>query len=559
MNPILRRALTTLTLAAVAGVASAPAATAHPLGNFSVNHHTSLVLRPDRIDAQVVIDRAEISALQERPAIDTDHDGRVSADEARTYAEKACSTLSGQLTLSVGGTRADWKRTSATLVYENGEAGLRTSRLTCALTSRADLTDPAGIRAETNYDTTRVGWHEMTATGQGVRITQADVPATSTTRELRQYPQDPLASPLDQRTATLRSEPGQGTAAVPAVVADLPGADVIGTVIAKVTGAFDALVGAREITLPVGLLALLLALVLGASHAAMPGHGKTIMAAYLAGRRGTRRDALTVGATVTLTHTAGVLVLGLALPVSTHLAGETVLLWLGAASGLLVTGIGVWLLLGALRGRPHHNHHHHGHGAGGHDHSHGHSAGGHDHAHAHGPGRPHHHGPATPIPAPAGPPAVELQANSRVATLAPPDHDHDHDHHHDHHDPPGTSTAPEKVRRTSRTGLIGMGIAGGLVPSPSALVVLLGAVALGRTAFGVLLVIGYGLGMAATLTLAGLLLVRLRERIENHDRARTLRHHPLLRKLARTGPVITSLLVVAVGLGLTLRAATGNG
>lgn len=104
-----------------------------------------------------------------------------------------------------------------------------------------------------------------------------------------------------------------------------------------------------------------------------------------------------------------------------------------------------------------------------------------------------------------------------------------------------------------------MGIAGGLVPSPSALVVLLGAVALGRTAFGVLLVIGYGLGMAATLTLAGLLLVRLRERIESHDRARTLRHNPVLRKLARTGPVITSILVIAVGLGLTLRAAAGNG
>ncbi|CAM5379884.1 hypothetical protein SGRI78S_02137 [Streptomyces griseus subsp. griseus] len=108
-------------------------------------------------------------------------------------------------------------------------------------------------------------------------------------------------------------------------------------------------------------------------------------------------------------------------------------------------------------------------------------------------------------------------------------------------------------------GLIGMGIAGGLVPSPSALVVLLGAVALGRTAFGVLLVIGYGFGMAATLTLAGLLLVRLRERIESHDRARTFRHNPVLRKLARTGPVITSVLVIAVGLGLMLRAAAGTG
>ncbi|MFD4027235.1 nickel/cobalt transporter [Streptomyces sp. NPDC058576] len=555
MNHTLRRALTTLAagaLVAVASVASAPAATAHPLGNFSVNYHTGLVLRPDRIDARVVVDHAEISALQQRSAIDTDRDGEVSEDESRVHAEKTCSDLSGQLRLSVGGTQADWKRSSATLVYENGEAGLKTSRLTCSLTSQADLTEPADIRAETDYDTQRVGWHEMTATGQGVRITRTDVPARSTTRELRQYPQDPLASPLDQREAELRSEPGQGAGALPAVAADLPGSGVVSEVLAKVTETFDSLVGAREITLPVGLLALLLALVLGASHAAMPGHGKTIMAAYLAGRRGTRRDALTVGATVTLTHTAGVLVLGLALPVSTHLAGESVLLWLGAASGLLVTGIGLWLLLGAVRGRPQHQHHHHGHSHGDvghhhHDHSHDHD---HGHSHDHGPGRPHRHGPAAPLPALDSSPAKELRSNPAVATLTPPDHEHHLS---------GTSKAPEKVRRTSRSGLIGMGIAGGLVPSPSALVVLLGAVALGRTAFGVLLVIGYGLGMAATLTLAGLLLVRLRERIENHDRARTLRHNTLLRKLARTGPVITSLLVIAVGLGLTLRAAAGNG
>ncbi|QTA36776.1 nickel/cobalt transporter [Streptomyces sp. CA-256286] len=555
MNPTLRRALTTLAttaFAAIASVAAVPAAAAHPLGNFSVNYHTGLVLRPDRIDARIIVDRAEIAALQERPAVDSDHDGTVTDSESRAYAGKACSGLRGKLHLSVGGKRADWKQSSAALVYENGEAGLKTSRLTCALTSPADLTEPIDIRAETNYDTTRIGWHEMTATGQDVRITRTDVPATSATRELRQYPQDPLASPLDQRTASLRSEPGQGTGAVPAVVADLPGAGVISGVLAKVTGAFDSLVGAREITLPVGLLALFLALVLGASHAAMPGHGKTIMAAYLAGRRGTRRDALTVGATVTLTHTAGVLVLGLALPVSTHLAGETVLMWLGAASGLLVTGIGLWLLTGAVRGRPKHGHHHHGPGhrhshADGHDHSHSHSR---DHDHGHGADNSHHHGPVTPALDRDSVSTKELQAIPAVATLAPPKHQHH---------PAATSTAPRNARRTSRSGLIGMGIAGGLVPSPSALVVLLGAVALGRTAFGVLLVIGYGLGMAATLTLAGLLLVRLRERIENHDRARTLRHHPLLRKLARTGPVITALLVVAVGLGLTLRAATGNG
>ncbi|MEV0889064.1 sulfite exporter TauE/SafE family protein [Streptomyces microflavus] len=548
MNHTLRRTLTTLaatTLAAAASAAAAPAATAHPLGNFSVNYHTGLTLSADRIDAHVVVDHAEIAALQERPAIDTDDDGTVSDSESRTYAERACSGLGEQLHLSVDGRRAHWKQSSATLVYENGEAGLKTSRLTCDLITSADLTGPADIRAETGYDSSRVGWREMTATGENVTITRTDVPAASVTRELRQYPQDPLASPLDQRAAALRSEPGQGAGAVPAVVADIPGAGVISAVFAKVTGVFDSLVGAREITLPVGLLALLLALVLGASHAAMPGHGKTIMAAYLAGRRGTRRDAVTVGATVTLTHTAGVLVLGLALPVSTHLAGEAVLMWLGAASGLLVTGIGLWLLTGAVRGRPQHNHHSH-------SHSHSHSDTGHhhDHGHDHGHHRTHDHQPATPVSAPDSVPTGGPQLNHTVATLTPPDHQHH---------PADTSTSHKRARRATRGGLVGMGMAGGLVPSPSALVVLLGAVALGRTAFGVLLVIAYGLGMAATLTLAGLILVRLRERIESHDRARALGRNPLLRKLARTGPVLTSLLVVAVGIGLTLRAATSSG
>ena len=96
---------------------------------------------------------------------------------------------------------------------------------------------------------------------------------------------------------------------------------------------------------------MLLAAVLGASHALLPGHGKTVMAAYLAGRRGTRRDALLVGATVTATHTAGVLVLGLVLSVTTAVAPDGVLSWLGVLSGLLVAGIGAGLLVSAARAR----------------------------------------------------------------------------------------------------------------------------------------------------------------------------------------------------------------
>ena len=96
---------------------------------------------------------------------------------------------------------------------------------------------------------------------------------------------------------------------------------------------------------------MLLALVLGAAHAALPGHGKTVMAAYIAGRRGRPRDALTVGAIVTLTHTGGVLVLGLLLTTTAGLAGEVVLGWLGVASGILVAAVGAAMLAGVLRRR----------------------------------------------------------------------------------------------------------------------------------------------------------------------------------------------------------------
>jgi ABC-type nickel/cobalt efflux system permease component RcnA len=91
-----------------------------------------------------------------------------------------------------------------------------------------------------------------------------------------------------------------------------------------------------------------------------------------------------------------------------------------------------------------------------------------------------------------------------------------------------------------------MGIAGGLVPSPSALIVLLGAAALGRTVFGILLVIAYGLGMAATLTAAGLLLIRLRDRLGGRLR--------LLTRWSAVAPSATAALIIVVGLGLAGRA-----
>ncbi|MGW1776327.1 nickel transporter [Streptomyces sp. NPDC002104] len=560
MNPDHRRRLAAAPLVAalltpLALIASGAPAAAHPLGNFTVNHSTHLTLRPHAVEAEIVVDRAEIAAAQQRPLIDQDDNGTLTADEQSTYADRACATLAGQLATSVGGVRVSWDRSSSGLTFHAGEAGLTTSRLVCRLRADAQLTAPSGVRVVTHYDTQRIGWREITADAEGLTLTESTVPAVSPTDRLRHYPRDPLAAPLDQRGAALRTTPGQGPASR-IVPPGLPGAGPVTAALDKVSARFDALVGRRELTVPVGLLALLLAVVLGASHAAMPGHGKTIMAAYLAGRRGTPRDAVTVGATVTLTHTAGVLALGLLLPLATHLAGEAVLTWLGLASGLLVTAIGIRLLHSALRGRGHDHGHGHGHSHGhSHGHGHHHHDGDHEHGHGHGHGHGHEHDadhgrgrdvvPGLPSSrrAPDTVPAAGTTVVLTKAGTVPP---HDH-HHHGEADHPHTRTPAPRRRWT----LIGVGIAGGLVPSPSALVVLLGAVALGRTAFGVLLVIGYGLGMAATLTLAGLLLVRLRDRITVRTTARASAR---LRSLGRVGPVLTSALVLLVGLGLAARA-----
>jgi ABC-type nickel/cobalt efflux system permease component RcnA len=545
ITPRRARAVGALLGALAMSIVVVPGAAAHPLGNFTVNYHTGLVLHPDHVEARLVVDRAEIAAAQERPDVDRDGRGGVDAAEARAYAHTACASAASRLRVRSDGSPLRFSVRRAGFTYHAGEAGLQTSRLQCALTADADLRQPSKVSVRTAYNSDRIGWQEIIAQGRGVALVSADVPAVSSTDELRRYPADPLATPLAQRTATLRTEPGAG--GMSADSGTLPDAQLapgpIAAALGKVSGVFDSLVGRRELTVPVGLLALLLAVVLGASHAAMPGHGKTIMAAYLAGRRGTPRDAVTVGATVTLTHTAGVLVLGLALPVATTLAGETVLTWLGLTSGVLVTGIGVWLLRSAVRGGPTHGHHHH---------HHNHDPHGHRHEHSHRHEERHHHEPPPKELSSAtssDPAAVAVLAPARAVAHAHAAHSHSHESAQDHSHP--------RAAAATRGGLIGMGIAGGLVPSPSALVVLLGAVALGRTAFGVLLVLGYGLGMAATLTLAGLLLVRFRDRIDLVARTSAADHWQRLRRLARWGPVATSSLVLLVGVGLMLRAAAG--
>jgi nickel/cobalt exporter len=457
-------------------------ASAHPLGNFSINQYEGLTLRPDRVEVAAVVDAAEIPTMQDRSTADANHDGMIDDAERAAYAASTCRDLASGFTVRAGHNRLTWTVTGPSFEYVPGTTGLPTSRLSCTLTAPAKLGSATTVSVDNAFRSDRVGWREMTAVGDGVRLVDSPLPNHSVSNGLRAYPADLLSSQLDVRSATLRVAPGSGgvaaTFAKPAV-----GGDALTRWMATADRRFQHLAAGRHLTPIVAILAILVAILLGAGHAALPGHGKTVLAAYLAGKQGRPRDALVVGATVTMTHTGGVLVIGLLLSTSSMLAGDRLLGYLGLVSGLLVMAVGIGMLVGALRRRS----------------------------------RPH-------------------------------THSHDHSHSHDHNS-----------GRPSRLSLAGIGLAGGLVPSPSALVVLLGAIGLGRVGFGILLVLGYGLGMAGALIGAGLLLVVVQRRVAAAAGWSRLaqRFAPVAARLPAAAATLTAGLVVVVGLGLAVRAATG--
>ncbi|MER5863523.1 high frequency lysogenization protein HflD [Kitasatospora sp. NPDC002040] len=559
---LLRTAVASSVLAWLLG-AAAPVALAHPLGNFSVNHYLGLTVHQDHITATAVTDSAEIPTLQEQSRVDRDGDGTVNDAERAAWAAEGCEHVTSRLRLTVDQAVRPpaWEVLSASFRYEDGTAGLRTSRLECRLSTPLRIASSGtAVEVRTGVDPARVGWNEITARGEMTRLERSDVPESSASSELRDYPRELLDSPKGVTLARFTALPATTRgAAAGAVRADAEGSGPSAW-LASLDTRLAELGTAHRLTVPLGLLAVLLSIVLGAGHALLPGHGKTVMAAYLAGRRGRMRDALTVGATVTLTHTAGVLVIGLSLTAFSSLAGDALLGRLGVLSGALVALVGAGLLREALRGGrapsdvqgrdvvpqdgavtsvpvqdsssprelahaaspaiqhigpPLHEHHH----GPAHDHRHSQPAE-HDHHHD---GHPHQH-----------------------------EHRHEHPHHAGHrHGLFGTHHHHDHGSGPKRGNLIGLGIAGGLVPSPSALVVLLGAVALGRTLFGATLVVAYGLGMAATLTAVGLLLVRLGDRIS------TASGGPVISRLRRLAPysgLLTALLVLTVGVGLVLRS-----
>ncbi|MEU6094586.1 sulfite exporter TauE/SafE family protein [Streptomyces sp. NPDC047079] len=503
-----------LTAACALLLVPAGPASAHPLGNFTVNRYDGLVAAPGQLRVDHVEDLAEIPATQAAPDLK-----RLGLSE---WARRRCARAAQGSGVTVGGHTVPLTVGTSRAQLRPGQAGLHTLRVECGLSAPLPEADTVTLGFHSAGAATGPGWREITARGDRMTLTASDVPRTSVSRGLTDYPKELLSSPADTVRASLRVRPGG-----PALAddrRDAPGAAVLPRGADRWTRALDNLVARHRLTLGFAALALVVAVGLGAMHALAPGHGKTLMAATAAARGGrTRlRDVLPLAASVTVTHTLGVVALGL-LVTAGSAAAPSVIAWLGLASGVLVTLAGASLVRRAWRNRVPTHGHDHAHGDHAHD-DHAHSDHPHEHPHDH--ERPHAH-----------------------------PHPHFHSHPHGVPHTHGGVTHTHPIAPTLRGTLL-LGFAGGLVPSPSAVVVLIGAAALGQAWFGLLLVVAYGVGLALTLTAAGIAVVKLGSGVNRVlDRRPRWTRSPTAALVRRTAPLGSACVVVVLGASLVFKGA----
>jgi ABC-type nickel/cobalt efflux system permease component RcnA len=429
----------TAALALLFLLATAAPAAAHPLGNFSVNHLSTVSISSDRVEVRYVLDQAEIPTVQER-----------GLSRAEVLRRKLDEVRNG-LAVAVNGRRVELRTAGRPrLSFPQGAGGLATTRL--ELTLAAVARNPRNVTIHDGTFPGRIGWKAVVAApGRGTAV-RTRAPSGDPTNGLRTYPSDLLSTPLDERDASFTVKPGDGSLTAPKGIGGQP----VTTAQSRadgLTGLFDDAAAGRGVL----VLMLLGAFGWGALHALSPGHGKAMVAAYLVGTRGGVRDAVVLGATVTATHTIGVFALGLVtLALSQYVLPEQLYPWLTVLSGLMVVAVG----LGVLRSR-----------------------------------------------------------------LRKPAH-----HHHE---------------EIGRRGLLAMGAAAGLLPCPSALVVLLAAISQHQVSLGMLLIVAFSIGLAGTLTALGVAVVHAR---------RLLPPRITAGRLAGLMPAASAAAVVALGLVLAARA-----
>ena len=346
-------------------------ASAHPLGNFTVNHYAGIRVARDHADLDVVIDYAEIPTVAISRGLDTNGDGQADPSELLAARSASCAKLASQLELTLNGAHLRLITRAAGLELLPGVAGLHTLRLVCEY--RADFaavaTAGAVVGFADNSATDRIGWREIVASGDGFQLSApsdasdaglnaAALASGGVSQRLTHYPTDLLTRPLDERSLVAALQPGgPALPSFSAPDATLLGGStgqvpspVRGVVPGGVAGDLWGLINLHDLTLPVIVLSLLGAAVLGGGHALTPGHGKTVMAAYLVGSHGTVRQAIVLGVSVTISHTLGVIGLAVVVQVAADvIAPERIYPILAAISGGMVVAIGAWLLYGCVR------------------------------------------------------------------------------------------------------------------------------------------------------------------------------------------------------------------
>jgi nickel/cobalt exporter len=522
----------------------APRSFAHPMGNFSVNHYSRISLNREDIRISYIIDLAEIPTYQEL------QQGNVTANVTDPAVTRFVALRGAEfghgLSLVVDGKRLPLRLLSSQVIFPPGAGGLPTMKMGFVYQApyppAADRSS-AGLEYADNNFPGHAGWKEIVAVGPAANLVSSSVPQTDRSAELSNYPTDLLNSPpqdlsaamqfrypvalksqsekLSKETADpstalrsgrddnsvvgtgsrepnqLSSQPERSALEGSAVLKrPLKQASSVAKRILPVTpaeplhlqanlqatprSAFTELITTRSMSLWFLITAAFIALGLGALHALEPGHGKTIVAAYLVGSRGTAWHAVLLGLIVTASHTAGVFALGaITLYASRYIVPEQLYPWLGVFSGLTIAGLGGYMFLRRWNGYEH-----------GHSHS----------------------------------------------------HDHGHTHSHGH-----TSSA----KSVSFYQLFALGITGGIIPCPAALVVLLSAFALHRIGLGFFLITAFSLGLAAVLIAFGMLMVYARQFV-----ARLRMDGPLT---TRWLPVASAAFMTILGAAIALRAFATTG
>jgi ABC-type nickel/cobalt efflux system permease component RcnA len=479
------------------------------LGNFTVNQFAGLRVSERAIDIRYTVVYGQLPALRELHAADVDGDGVTTQVERDAHARKLGQELARGFAVTENGKAVAVRATSSASSLPTEQGGF-SLRLDVDLVGELAASGARAIAFANDNFPRQLGWREIAVTAApGIAVYDADAYSTSLTGGLAEAPRElPASGPLAERTARFTFKAG---AAPPGAVTIAPraGAAAVSTSAEGDAGWLRA--QARRIvdliaspTLSPGLaaLALLAAMLLGALHAFAPGHGKTVVGAYLVGSRASARHAAFLGVTVTVTHTLGVFALGFAtLFASAYVVPERIFPVLGFVSGLIVLGMGVML---AIRRWP------------------------------------------------AARDAMRSQAFRAVAghggfMMGRMQHAHAAAGWHSHGGA-WHSHAPPPDRVTWRS-LLALGVSGGLVPCPSAMVLLLAAIALNKTAFGLALVVAFSAGLALTLTAIGLVFLYARDRLPAGARAP---------RWTRVIPLASAAVVVLIGALLCHAALTGG-